>query len=151
VSGPARTAMGSRAVVGLVMGAMALALAWILLSARWGPVTGGIAATMTVAAVTVLAVSRPRTVRRAWAWMCLIDGLLSAVLAVSTIAARGAPSVPGAGYQEEIRRTIGPMPPMGRIQEMVFAATAVLAAFLLIVFGLWMLYHDRHHGQRDAP
>jgi len=141
----------NRAIAGLVMGAIAFALAWKLLSVRWGLLAGAIAAAIVVAVTTTLAVSQPRTVRQAWAWMCLIDGLLSAVLAASGIAAHGAPYVPGAGYEEQMRRAIGPLLPPGAIFAIALAATAVVAAILLIVLGLWMFYRDRHHQPPGAP
>lgn len=150
IVGPAHMSIRSRATVGLLMGAIAFALTWVLLSARWGLLTGGIAAAIIVFVTTALAISQSGTVRRAWAWMCLIDGILSAGLAVSSIAARGAPYMPGTGYEEEMRRAIGPMPPMGTIFAIALAAAAVLAAVLLIILGLWMLHRDRHRQQRSA-
>ena len=139
----------SRIVAGLVMGAIALVLLGVLLTAKWGPLTGGVASAITVCAMTALVASRSHSSRRAWAWMFILDGLLSAVLAVSSIAARGAPYFPGAGYEEEMRRAIGPMPPSGAFLGIALAATVVLAAILLITVGLWMFYHDRHQ-QRGA-
>jgi len=142
----------SRATIGLIMGSIALVIAWLAAAAWPDPVAGlpvTLFAALIVVAVSFAAVWRSVTVRRAWGRMCLVNGILSALLAVNSIAAHGLPSASEPGYEQEIGRTMGPMPPSDVILHYAIVGAATVAAAALILTGLWLLHRDRQ-GPRHA-
>jgi hypothetical protein len=113
---------GKRLRVGLLT---ALLLAWRLMAgaSQYGD---ALPAAIIVIIVSILAMTESASVRRAWGWMCVLNGVLSAMLAISSIAARGAPYEPGAGYEQEIARAIRSMPLTEVIPHFAFLGTAIV-------------------------
>jgi len=142
--------MLSRFVTVLVMGGIALALIGSL--ALTAPVAAAAAipliALLSIAALAAIIVTgvRSRTVKAAWGRLCLVNGVLSVMLAAVSIGIQKEPYWPsGSSYQHDIASAVGAMPPTQTLWALAayFAFVALAVAAILFVFSYWLL-HPRH-------
>jgi hypothetical protein len=148
--------MSRRVIAGLAMGTPAAIL--ILLLAPIVPGNRSIVASLvflvliaTTAAV-VLTVVRSTSLQVAWRRLCLAGGAMSVALGVMSLGLRGQPEWPfEGGYEREIARSIGSMPPA---DVLWFYATylgigAVILGIVLIAVSYW-LFPPHRPGNRQV-